>query len=190
MTAWWPNHIKHPELVNFYKNYEWIKTTYAIFFWRVMRGWESMEDAISFIRRVKKPRQIKWLIDDKWRECTRCLQYKERRLYHYSKTWPHQRTNDCIECRTKMKKEYRERTNGLKDKELRDRKRKLDIWDNLVFYDPIIVNWNPREVVWEVIEYKKHKWYKIHSKLMNQYRWLDTNDNHGRNENCKRFYRL
>lgn len=190
MTAWWPHHVKHPDLVNYYRDYEWIKTTYTNFFSRIVKCWESKEEAIKLIRRVKKPRQIKWLINEQWRECIKCLEYKVRELYHRSTSWVYWRTSDCIECRNKAKREYRASTNYAKDKELKTKKRKLELWEKLSFHHPIIVNWNPREVIWEVKEYKMKKWYLIYSQLLKQYKWLDTNDNHARNKNCKKFYKI
>lgn len=190
MTAWWPHNVKYPDMLEYYKAYDWLKTKYANFFNRVIRCWQSRHDAIQLIKRVKKPNAVKWLIDERGRECTKCNIYKDRSCFGVNNKSPYRKTCECLECRRLMKKHYREKWGTQKDREFRLKKRKLEIWSLIAFHDPIVVNWNPREIIWEVKDYKTKKWHLIYSQLLKQYRRLDTNDNHARNKNCKKFYKV
>ena len=130
-------------------------------------------------------------ISEDGRICTKCLVFKERNEFinDFSNKKTYKSTR-CKECIYKAKQEYRIRTNRAKDKEYREKKRKLEIGQIISFLDPIYIDWRPREDKRQVIDYKYKKWYKITSLLKRETKRLDTNDNHNKNINCKRFYKI
>ena len=56
-----------------------------------------------------------------------------------------------------MKKSYREKNWYAKDKEYKQRTRKLEIWSYIAFLNPVYIDWAPRENVWEVVGYQLKK---------------------------------
>ena len=191
IDKYYQKNLKYVEMNSFYNDFEWDKCNYWCYFRRVKKQWLSFDKAIS-PEKLKKWPQSKTKVDDNGRECTKCLEYKEWDFFNKNNAWPNRKQNICKECQKKAKKEYRERTGGLKDKEYRKKKRILEIWSDIAFTKAVYIDWMPREDVYTIIKYVFHKWYLLQSKRTKEYRRLDTNDNrtHERSRNCTEFYRL
>lgn len=179
---WWFQRTKHPELHKRYDEQSEPKPKRAIFRARVDKYWYSKEQAIcadNWIRRKKRNKHI--IRDENWRVCNKCKQYKARDEYSYNKVWFHERNSACKECKNKAHREYRSNWWSKKDKEYRDKKRHLNIWEQVYFH------WQIREVV----EYKNKKWYKVKSIVDWTERRIDTWDNKlSPKTNCVRFTKL
>jgi len=130
-------------------------------------------------------------ISDDGRVCTKCLKFKLWKSYvnDYNNKKTHHSTK-CKLCINKAKLDYRLRTNRAKDKEYKNKTRKLEVGQIISFLEPIYINWDPREDKQEVIDYKYNRWYTIKSLLTGETSRLDTNDNQSKNPNCKRFYKI
>lgn len=156
--------LKHKELwLRYQENKTILSTSYANYINRILRYWQTKEDAIKIANNIKKPNAIKTMVDQNWRECTICRIYKDRWSYHNSKSWVYRKTNDCKECRNKKRQEYREKTNRIKDREYKKKTRTLEIWSTIALFNPIWINWVPREDKYKVLSYKKYKWYLLKS---------------------------
>lgn len=176
MTSWWPNNIKHHKQLEYYHSYIWDKPSYSVFFARIHQQWLPYEEAIK-TETLKWKHLIKTKIDENWRICTNCLKYKPRNEFSRTKIWLTKRTPDCLECRNKRKREYRERTQYKKDHEYKTKHRKLDIWTIIIMEKERYIDWIPREDRYEVIKYKFKQWYMIRSLIDWIYKWIDLNDN-------------
>ena len=177
------NNLKHKELYAWYENQEWDKPKWSVFSGRVLRYNIPKEEAIqnkSFLSEWKL--RMYWsIIDDKWRVCTKCWEYKERDKFAKSVSWVNKHTCNCKECRNKMKADYRKRTQYAKDHEYKIKKRKLNQWDQIYFQDDIR----------EVISYRVKKWYLVKSLLNWTEREISTSDNHYKpNNKCVRYKKL
>lgn len=188
MTAWWTHHIKHPELIERYRSFEWKKTTYRNFLNRVLNQLYEKEKAIIDTCYTGK-RKIKWTFDNNWRECTNCKEYKEWKLFAKMKSWIHWRAPNCLECRRDKKRAYREKTNYEKDHEYKERTRKLEIWSIIMITQEaekdLLELWYIQKR--KVINYKFKKWYTIQSEQTRKIRTIDTNDNKATNKNSLKF---
>lgn len=167
--------IKHPELVEYYHSYQWDKAPYRDFFARVTRWCYSTEEAIR--KDFKKPNPRNSEYDDNGRICRDCNKYKPRSDYHNSKVWLNKRTQNCIECRNKNKQEYRQNNRRSKDHEYKQKKRKLEVWEIIATYNPIIYEWNPRENKLQVLHYRYKKWYYCKSLLTGDECYISLWDN-------------
>lgn len=145
----------------------------------------SYDDAI-------KPESLEWKhmiktrIDENGRVCTKCEEYKLWDCFARTKWTTTRRTPDCLECRRKAKIEYRERTKYKKDREYKQRTRKLEIGEKLSFMEVVYIDWMPRDEIWEVVDKKKMQWYRIKSLLTGYYKTLDTTE---WNINYKKYYK-
>lgn len=185
------NHLKHKKLNQWYwENKDRKSSSYPVFIERVLRFWRDKDRAIIRTHEIKKPTQVKWVINEQWRECTICNQYKLRSYYHKSVAWIYWHTNDCRECRNDRKREYRVKTNYTKDKEYKEKKRKLNIGDKIKLKEPVKYLDTFIMPVWEVVKYEFKKWYTLYSPDYKIYKWLDTNDNKKINKNCVWFYKI
>lgn len=193
MPAWWrrESRIKYPELNKFYHEYtNYNKTSYVNFLWRVIKWWESFDTAILRWWRIKKPNMIKTKVQSDWRECTICKEFKLWSEYHKNKVWVLWYTSDCKECRNNRKKQYRSKTNYSKDKEYKAKRRTLIEWEIIVFREPVMFEWNPREDKYTVLGYEYGKWYILQSHLTKNKIYMSSADNHSRKWSCRKFYRL
>lgn len=170
MKLW--NNTKHPELVEYYHRYEWEKPTYCTYYSRVMVQGMNKEEAMTYKRSWKSEHY-----DDTGRVCSRCKAYKNRSEYHYSRTWRNHKTTNCIECRTIMKKEYRQKTGYAKDHEYKKKIRTLKIWSLVAMYYPILHEWVLREDSYRVLDYKYKKWYLVKSTLTGKMKYISIMDN-------------
>ena len=174
--------IKNIELYKRYKEYVWEKPKRPTFRERVLKYWYTKREAIDpkrDIRRSKRNKHIKR--DEKGRVCNSCNEYKEREEYSYNKVWFHQRNGTCKKCKNQFHQEYRNKGGREKDKEYKEKKRKLNIWEQVYFNNEIR----------EVQGYQYKKWYTVKSIINGTERRLDTNDNTiGVNRNCVRFSKL
>lgn len=175
--------VKRPELVDFYHSYDKEKVSYSVYFARVKQQWMSKEEAIK-IKQLKWKHMIKTLIDLDWRVCTHCMQYKTWDKFSKTKSTTTWRTPNCLECRQKLKKIYREATNYEKDREYKKKVRKLEIGSFIIMEKERYIDWLPREDRREVIKYVYKKWYMIKSTIDWIYRRIDMNDN----SNKPKFY--
>ncbi len=148
-----------------FQNIQWDKCCYEHFL-KNIRNWIDIKEAHKVINRNKTH------IDEDWRVCVKCWEYKIWELYNTDRsnktTW---RQSKCRECAIKDKREYREKTNYLKDKEYKQKKRKLEIWQEIMIID----QWIPE--TYKVVKYKFKKWYMIQSTFTQYYKRIDTNDN-------------
>lgn len=188
MTAWWDNNIKYPDLVAYYRGYEWDKCKYTCFFARVIR-WIPNNKAI-LPESLRWKHNIKTKITNDWRVCTKCLEFKTRDKFSRAKSFKQWYSSQCLDCRNKTKRAYREKTNYSKDHEYKKLKRKLEIWQKIAFYDPVYVDGFPREDIRIVRDYKFKRWYQIQSIHTKLYRRLDINDNVKANKNCTKYYKV
>ena len=186
---WGIHNLKHPEIWKRYHDYKWLKSSYSVYFNRIIQRWYSKEEAIQPWS-MKWKHLIKSFIDENWRQCTICREYKMR--FEFAKNGKlgiHGRCWDCKACRKIAKAEYRKKTGGLVDKAYKQRVRNLELWT--------IVNF-PTEMtkdlceLWKIQDRKVvaryfKKWHKLRSAQTWYYRWLDTNDNHKVNPNCIKF---
>lgn len=179
---------KYPELIAWYRDYEWEKCSYKNFFFRVVRYWYPKEKAIKK-RSYKWSYMIKTEIRDEGRVCTNCLKFKLWSEFAKTKDTSTGRTSNCLSCR--KEKSRRERAEGrTKDSEYKKKRRMLKIWSYVAFLNPVIIDWAPREDTREVISYSFKKGYQIRSVHTGLYKTLDTNDNRKVNQNSVPFYRV
>ena len=187
--AWGDHNVKYPELLAWYRSYEWEKCKYTVFMSRVIRYWYSKEEAITPKSLLGK-RKIKTEIREDGRVCTVCGKFKFRDEFVRTKGTTTGRTPNCKDCRNEMKKSYREKNWYAKDKEYKQRTRKLMIWSYIAFLNPVTIDWAPRENVREVVGYQLKKGYQLKSVYTWAYRTLDTNDNRKVSQNCLPYYRV
>ena len=171
MKLW--NATKHIELVKYYHSYEWDKPNYTTFYTRVLVQWLSMEEAMNY----QKTYERKTEVDDNWRVCAKCGEYKLRSEYHRYRQWVNHRTSQCAICRNEAKKTYRQKTNNSKDIEYRTKKRKLNEWDMIALEKPILHDWILREDRYKIIGYRYKKWYIGQSTLTGATRYISLWDN-------------
>lgn len=183
------HNVKYPELLAWYRAYEWEKCKYRIFMSRVIRYWYSKEEAITPKSLIGK-RKIKTEIREDGRVCTVCWQFKFRDEFARTKGTTTGRTPNCKDCRNEMKKSYREKNWYAKDKEYKLRTRKLTIWSYIAFLNPVYIDWAPRENVRQIVGYQMKKGYELKSVHTWAYRTLDTNDNRKVSQNCLPYYRV
>lgn len=178
-------HIKNKELHERYTNYDTSgspKPKRPTFRDRVELYWYTKEEAINpqtDIWRAKRNKHIKR--DENGRVCNACNEYKPRDEFSFNKVWFHQRNSSCKECKNKLHAEYRKRNWYAKDHEYKQKKRKLNIWDQIYFNSEI----------WEVQSYKYNRWYTVKSIMSGTERRVDTWDNGIRvNRNCVKFRKV
>jgi len=177
------HNLKHKELYEWYNKQSENKVKRAKFISRVIQYWYSKEEAIKDINWMSFKRRIKnWtIINENWRVCSKCKQFKEWNWFARTKNWINWYTCNCKECRNKAKSEYRKRTNYYKDHEYKKKKRILFIGDQIYFQDDVR----------EVLSYKMKKWYIVKSILNGVKRRISTGDNHyTKNNICVRFKKL
>ena len=180
------NHLKHKEDREWYHSYDGEKATYSNFINRLYL-WYSRDESIQPWK-MKMWKDPKNEVSNNGRVCNKCLQFKLWSEFSKARTmWsPNRRTSDCKQCRNDYKRQYREKSN--RHQEYRQSKRHPEIWSKIAVVDYIHYDdmGNPREVVWDVIEYIKNKWYRLVSE---QY-WLDKTFSFLENKTSHRFYRI
>lgn len=181
------HNVKHPDLVHWYRAYEWEKCKYSVFIGRVIRYWYPKERAISPITLLRD--NLKTEVRENGKICTVCGIFKLRDEFARTKATTTGRTSNCKACRNLAKKKARAegRTN---DKEYKNKTRKLEIWSYIAFLNPVYIDWAPRENVWEVVGYQFKKGYQLKSVHTGACRTLDTNDNKRVSQNCLPYYRV
>ena len=180
---WGIHNLKHKELYEWYNNQPEPKVKRAKFSSRVIQYWYSKEDAIKDIDYLKLGKRKRYwtIVEENWRVCSRCKQFKEWNMFARTKDGINGRTSNCKQCRNEMKREYRLKTWYAKDHEYKKNKRVLSIWDQIYFQDD----------VWEVLDYKHKKWYTVKSILNWTEKKISTMDNHySINNSCVRFTKL
>lgn len=185
MPAWWAHNLKYKDLNSYRHNYEWEKCKITVFMARVRIYGKTKEEAILPVLYIGvKPKNR---CDDNGRVCNDCWEYKTWDMFSRMKTGYNHRSPNCLECRNKKKREYRAKTNRAKDREYKQRTRKLAIWDRVSFMEVVYKDWLPREEVWIVKDKKPMQAYTIQSELTELYGRLDTVE---WNPNYKKFYKL
>lgn len=128
-----------------YQAYNWPKCNYKTFYQRIKKYWLSFEKAISTRRYNSK-------VFPTGRICITCWIRKEWMYFGKDKYWVNSRTSNCMECRRKIKIEYRKNPeNREKAKEFNRRFRlKNKEWtkfNNIYYTDPIIKQ--NRLIIWK-----------------------------------------
>lgn len=114
--------------------------------------------------------------DENWRICTICKEYKQWNKYARTTATTTKRTPNCKECRNRIKKEYRKKTNNEKDREYKNINRKLLIWTIIIFPKENIkdiISWYSNQKR-KVTEYVYKKWYKVESMITGYTRRVNT----------------
>lgn len=182
------HNVKYPDLVHWYRSYEGAKCSYWVFYGRVVRYWYPKEKAISPITLLRDNNKTE--VRENGRICTVCGVFKLRDEFARTKATTTGRTSNCKACRNEMKKSYREKNWYAKDKEYKQKTRKLEIWNYIAFLNPVYIDWAPRENVREVVGYQFKKGYQLKSVHTGACRTLDTNDNRKVSQNCLPYYRV
>ena len=175
---------RHPDLIEYYRIYNWEKTSYANFANRHLRLWYSKEEAIlPKVRRAWAPDKTK--VEENGRECTVCWEMQNRDQFAKSKLGINGKTSDCKDCRNKRVRWYREKNWERYKSNYKDM-RKLHIGEYIALLEPVYVDWFPREDVYEVLDYEFRQWYKLRSTLTGYYRNACT----WSNPNSIKYYRV
>ena len=178
---WRVRHLKHKELYEWYQQQHEPKCQRAKFASRVKKYGYSKEKALTLESLYAAKRREYIVYDSDGRVCTRCWEYKKRDLFSYSKSGFNKHTPMCKECRNKYHNEHRQKTWYKADREYKDKKRHLQIGDQIYFNSEI----------WEVQSYSSNKWYIVKSIVTWEERRISTMDNHYRkNNHCVRFRKL
>lgn len=167
MVAWWLYNLKHKELYEWYQQQAEPKCVWWKFISRVSKYGYEKEKALTTESIYKEKRRAKIKRDENGRVCNTCKQYKTRDEFSYNKVWFHERNPSCKVCKNKAHAEYRANWWHLKDQEYKQRRRKLNIWDQVYFNSEIR----------EVIDYRNNRWYWVKSIVSWVERRIDTNDN-------------
>lgn len=155
---------KYPDIKTRYDTIEWEKASYNMVVKRIIHNWRSKEKALT-VWDVRKMLRV-W--DSLWKPCSKCKVYKTRDGYH-KKRWSdshYKYDSSCKECKKLDKKRYYNSLWADEIKKRQDRQRHIPIWSfiwlqDFIHYDD---NWNPREVIREVIAYKPYVGYTLRSK--------------------------
>lgn len=180
-----PTHVKYKEINDYYRAYSNPKVKYNTFLQRILYHWYTDREKAITEKKYEKRRNNHWIYED-GRICKCCWKYKPRAEFHYTRASVCGMTSQCKECRNKYKAEYRAKTNHQKDREYKQRKRKLTIGEQIALVQPRYINWMPREDIYKVVDYKYKKWYLLQSIIDQTYKWIDTWDN----PKSKKFYKV
>lgn len=172
-------HVKHHELLEFWYSYPGPKCKYLTYLNRATRYWYSKEEAIHI-----DPKPM-WQIvqsrhDEFGRVCMKCGTYRLYDQFHRRnhRSWHMNYSSQCKICRNTQRQETRKITNYAKDKEYRDRTRKLEIWQIIVLWLLKDSNWMVYwEDKWKVLWYQKRKWYLIKNVVTWAEKRIDTGNN-------------
>lgn len=179
------SHVKYKEINDYYRGYNNPRVKYNTFLQRILyHGYTDREKAITE-KKYTSRRKNKW-IDEDWRICTKCKQWKPREMFWFTKDTVCQMTSKCKECRNADHREQRKLTNYAADRQYKSKTRKLTIWEHIALQKPRYINWLPREDVYKVVDYKYKKWYLLQSIIDWIYTWIDT----WNNPKSKKFYRV
>lgn len=171
------------ELWLFYHNYTWKKCSYDCYVKRVSRYWMTYEQAIV----PWHMKQIKMKINDNWKICSMCNEWKYFSYFNKDKRTSTWYTARCWECIRKVMRDYYA-SNTEKVKESKYKYRKTELWnirsrlDSIFYRDKNIkksISLTPeskrkRDVMkWEVTKdkyfYFLNKWYD--RKLLEKLYW-------------------
>lgn len=100
---------KYPEEYEIWLNAE-IKSLKWITVYQRLEKWWDIQEAIK----IKDWRISKYMINEKWRECSKCWFFKEWDLFpnDYKSKSRIKKVSQCKECRNKKKAEYRQTIQG------------------------------------------------------------------------------
>lgn len=171
--------IKYPELLQRYKEQEKPKAGHWTFLSRVNKYWYTKEQAIKKETFLWK-HLIKGAIDETWRQCSVCNEYKDRSMYNKSVHWINNKMNLCRACCKIKKAVYRSWSGKAKDSEYKKRSRTFFIGEKILIHGDSI---DMREVV----KKEPKKSYVIQSVTTKLYSRIDPCH---KNPNFKKFYRL
>ena len=170
--------MKKSELKIYWEQYTWKKVKYTAFYERVKRAWFTKEKAIKPVSKFLKTKKLlKCAILEYWRECTKCHKIKPWNLFAKDKNNKMWYTPSCLECRNKIKQEYRKTNNVNYEKDYKAEFRKTERWikqtklDTIYYNDPVIKK--NREILKNIkwvaylksiakqskFEYFMNKWY-------------------------------
>jgi len=147
-----------------YNSIEWEKPSYELVHNRIVNKKRDKEMAIV----LWDKRKVRRVWDEKWKPCSKCKEYKLWSEYH-KKRWSRNIVrcdSMCKTCKTIDKREYRERIWYEVVKQRAERYRYTEVWSKIWLVDYIHYdkNWNPREVIRDVVAYEYKKWYTLINK--------------------------
>lgn len=156
--------IKYTEIKARYDTIEWEKAPYNLVVKRIIH------DKIDRVRALTPWSLKHWIRvwDEYGRPCSKCKIYYTRDWFH-KRRWSssvYKYDSSCKECKKIIKREYVQRLGHDEIKRRQNKTRHIPIWSFIWLQDYIHYdeNWNPREVIREVISYKPYVGYTLRSK--------------------------
>lgn len=159
---------KYQEIKARYDTIEWEKAPYNTVVKRIIH--DKMDREKAWTPWSLKHWQKVW--DEFGKPCSKCKIYKTWDLYtRKSKTSSVKKyDSSCRECKKLQREVYKNSLSDEEKKRRRKRARHIEVWSKigLVDYIHYDTDWNPREVVWDVVAYRHGVGYT----LQNKYFWL------------------
>lgn len=96
------HNLKYKTEYEFYNSYQWEKCSYYCYRQRFI-SWVPLEKAIK-----KESIKRRFLVNEIWRACTKCLEFKEWDKFAIDKWWINWHTPQCLICRWKTREKWRQ----------------------------------------------------------------------------------